>query len=134
MPDLLVKVDTHNGIVEGAIGLIDPAVRNGSVRVDVNFKTALPNGVRPDLSVDGRIVLGNLRDVVSIGRPAMATPNGSGTLFVLGAGSDVAYRKRIVYGAASSDRIVVVEGVAPGQQVILSDMSRWNEYEAMQLK
>lgn len=133
-PGLPVRVDTHNGIAEGTIGRIDPAVRNGSVLVDVNFEGELPKGARPDLSVDGRVILNTLRNAISIARPALATANSNGTLFVMTPGSDIARRRRVVYGAASSDRVEVVQGIVAGEQVILSDMSRWSDYDAVQVK
>ena len=134
--DLLVLVDTHNGIAEGVIERIDPAVRNGSVLVDVSFKADLPGGARPDLSVDGRVVLDRLQNVISIARPALATANARGTLFVLVPGSDIAERKRVLYGAISSDRVQVLEGIKANDDVILSlsNTSRWSDYEQIRLE
>lgn len=131
---LPVRVDTRNGVVEGTVTQVDPAVRNGSVSVDVGLPSALPAGTRPDLSIEGRVVLDNLLDVISIARPAVAAPNGNGSLFVVQPGSNVAERVSVVYGPASTDRIVVVSGIEPGQQVILSDASRWSDYPSLNLK
>lgn len=130
---LLVRVDTRNGVVDGTVTQVDPAVRNGSVSVDVGLPSTLPAGTRPDLSIEGRVVLGKLLNVVNIARPAFATPNGSGSLFVVSPGSDVARRVSVVYGAASTDRIVVVSGIEPGQQVMLSDTSRWSAFPSLNL-
>ena len=47
------EIDTHNGVIEGKVVRIDPAVVNGTVTVDVELEGALPQGVRPDVSVDG---------------------------------------------------------------------------------
>ncbi|QNH22280.1 efflux RND transporter periplasmic adaptor subunit [Xanthomonas sp. GW] len=129
-----VAVDTHNGVVSGQVARIDPAVRSGSVVVDVRLAPPLPSGVRPDLSVDGRIVLGTLRDVVSIPRPALAAPNTAGTLFVLRDGGARAQRIRVRFGAASSDRIEVRAGLRAGEQVVLSDTSQWNAYATLRLR
>lgn len=131
---LPVAVDTHNGVVGGQVARIDPAVRSGSVVVDVRLAPPLPPGVRPDLSVDGRIVLGTLRDVVSIPRPALAAPNTAGDLFVLREGGDRAQRIRVRFGAASSDRIEVRAGLRAGDQVVLSDTSQWNAYATLRLR
>lgn len=131
---LPVSVDTHNGVVAGQVARIDPAVRSGSVVVDVRLAPPLPPGVRPDLSVDGRIVLGTLRDVVSIPRPALAAPNTAGNLFVLREGGARAQRIRVRFGAASSDRIEVRAGLRSGDQVVLSDTSQWNAYDTLRLR
>ena len=71
--DELVRVDTRNGIVEGRVVRIDPAVQSGTVQVDVDLTGALPRGARPDLSVDGTIEIERLPNVVYTGpglRPA----------------------------------------------------------------
>ena len=58
----LASVDTRNGIVEGRVSRIDPAVQNGTVTVDVTLTGELPRGARPDLSVDGTIEIERLPD------------------------------------------------------------------------
>jgi len=72
---LKVKVDTRNGIVEGEVIRIDPAVQNGTVQVDVELKGELPPGARPDLSVDGTIEIERLSDVLYVNRPAFGQAN-----------------------------------------------------------
>ena len=47
------EVDTRNGIVKGKVARIDPSSTNGTVGVDVILDGKLPDGARPDLSVDG---------------------------------------------------------------------------------
>ena len=65
-------MDTRNGIVEGQVVRIDPAVQNGTVTVDVQLEGQLPpKGARPDLSVDGTINLENFDNVLYVGRPAL---------------------------------------------------------------
>ncbi|MET4729938.1 HlyD family secretion protein [Lysobacter enzymogenes] len=132
--DLPVRVDTRNGVAEGRIGRIDPAVREGRVTVDIDFPQPLPAGARPDLSVDGSIVLARLRDVVSVGRASSAMPGGASTLFVLRDGGEIAQRTRVVYGRTSSDRIEVKSGLRPGDRVVLSDTAQWSKYPALRVR
>ena len=68
-------IDTRNGVVKGAVSRIDPSSpQNGTVTVDVQITDPLPNGARPDLSVDGTIELENLPDVLYVGRPCIGIP------------------------------------------------------------
>lgn len=131
---LPVRVDTRNGIASGRLARVDPAVRDGSVVVDVEILDRLPDGARPDLSVDGAILLDTLEDVVSIRRPALAVPGGEGFLFVLRPDEDRARRVRVLYGPGSSDRIAIREGMNAGDQAILSDTSRWNDYDSLRIR
>ncbi|HEX7341232.1 MAG TPA: HlyD family efflux transporter periplasmic adaptor subunit [Rhodanobacteraceae bacterium] len=128
-----VAVDTHNGIVKGAVERIDPAVVNGSVQVDVHLTGKLPPGARPDLSVDGRIRIALLKNVLSVGRPALAKADSDISLFRLGA-DGVATRVPVRVGATSVDRVQVLRGLKAGDQVILSDTSQWDNYNRIKVK
>lgn len=127
-----VSVDTHNGLVDGAVDRIDPAVRDGSVQIDVRLTGALPPGSRPDLSVDGRIRVATLDNVLSVGRPALAKADSDISLFRLDA-SGVATRVPVRIGAASVDRVQILRGLKAGDQVILSDTSQWDSYERIRV-
>jgi len=132
--ELPVSVDTRNGIAQGRLIRVDPAVRNGTVTADVAFDGPLPEGARPDLSVDGRILLGTLHDVVSIGRPASIAPDSTAALFVIAPGEDLARRVPLQLGAVSSERVEVKSGLRAGEQVVLSDVSQWQDYDELRLK
>ncbi len=129
-----VSVDTHNGAVAGTVSRIDPAVRDGSVQVEVTLTGALPPGARPDLSVDGRIRIALLRDVLSVGRPALAKPDGDISLFRLAPSDHTATRVPVRIGAASVDRVQILRGLKAGDQVILSDTSQWDKYDQLRLR
>jgi RND family efflux transporter MFP subunit len=129
-----VSVDTHNGLVDGKVERIDPAVRDGSVQVDAALAGRLPPGARPDLSVDGRIRIAELHDVLSVGRPALAKADGDLSLFRLDPGDDTATRVPVRIGAASVDRVQVLHGLQAGDKVILSDTSQWDSYDRIRLK
>ena len=68
-------VDTRNGVIDGRVIRIDPAVREGTVTVDVALIGALPKGARPDLSVDGTIELERL-ERRAVRRPARVRSSG----------------------------------------------------------
>ncbi|WP_266172133.1 efflux RND transporter periplasmic adaptor subunit [Dyella subtropica] len=129
-----VGVDTHNGLIDGKVERIDPAVRNGSVQVDVALSGSMPAGVRPDLSVDGRIRIARLDKVLSVGRPALARPESDIGLFRFDPSSGTATRVPVRVGAASVDRIQIMHGLKPGDQVILSDSSQWDKYNAIRVR
>lgn len=128
-----VKVDTRNGIVQGEVIRIDPAVQNGTVQVDVDLTGQLPAGARPDLSVDGTIEIERLADVLYVGRPAFGQPESQTTLFRIN-GDGQALRVPVQLGRASVNLIEVVQGLAEGEQVILSDTSTWDQYDRIRLQ
>ncbi len=128
------SVDTRNGIVEGRVARIDPSVVNGTVTVDVVFDGPLPQGARPDLTVDGTIEIERLTDVVYVGRPAFGQERSTVGLFKLTDGGQGAVRVQVKLGRSSVNTIEIVDGLQPGDQVILSDMSAWDSYDRIRLR
>ena len=130
---LRATVDTHNGLVPGHVIRIDPTVQNGTVTVDVAFDSPLPTGSRPDLSVDGTIELERLANVLYVGRPAFGDENTSTTLFRLQS-DGIAIRVPVKFGRSSVSSLEVLSGLNAGDQVVLSDMSAWNEVDRVHIQ
>ncbi len=127
------SIDTHNGIADGKVTRIDPAVVNGTVTVDAELVGTLPDGLRTDLSVDGTIDLERMKDVLYVGRPAFGNENSTITLFRLDPDGKGAVRVPVKVGRASVNAIQVIEGLHEGDTVILSDMSRYDTADRIRL-
>jgi HlyD family secretion protein len=127
------EVDTRNGTVKGHVSRMDPSSTGGTVGVDVSMDEPLPAGARPDLSVDGTIQLEKLENIIYVGRPAFGQENSQVTIFkVQPSGEAIATKVKL--GRASVSTIEVIEGLNPGDQVILSDMSQYDAFDRVQLK
>ena len=128
------SVDTHNGIIPGHVTRIDPAVVNGTVTVDVGLEGELPQGARPDLSVEGTIELERLADVLYVGRPVHGEANSTVGLFKVVDDGAAAVRVQVQLGRTSVNTVEIVKGLQIGDKVILSDMSASDNYDRVQLK
>ena len=128
----VAEVDTRNGIIQGKVTRIDPTATGGTVGVDISLDGELPPGARPDLSVDGTITLEKLPDVIKVGRPAFGQENSTVMLFKLD-GNGEAHRVQVKLGRSSVNEIEVIEGLQPGDQVILSDMSAQDAFDRIRL-
>jgi HlyD family secretion protein len=128
------SVDTHNGLADGVVSRIDPAVVNGTVTVDVKLVGNIPDGARKDLSVDGTIDLERLKDVLYVGRPAFGNEESTITLFRLDQQGKGAVRVPVKVGRASVNAIQVQQGLHEGDTVILSDMSRYDTTDRIRLE
>jgi len=127
-------VDTRNGIVKGQVSRIDPSVQNGTVTVDVLFTEPLPNGARPDLSVDGTIELENLKDVLYVGRPVHGQSDSIIGLFKLVDDGSEAVRVNVHLGKTSVNTVEILQGLKAGDKVILSDMAAWDAFDRVRLR
>ena len=94
----------------------------------------LPDGARPDLSVDGTIEIENLKDVLYVGRPVHGSSQSTISLFKLTPDSSEGTRVNVKLGRASVNTIEVLQGLQVGDRVILSDMSQWDNYDRIRLK
>ena len=130
--DQKAMIDTRNGVVNGHVVRVDPAVEQGTVTVDVAIDGELPKGARPDLSVDGTIELERLDNVVYVGRPAFGQENNTVGIFKLVDGSE-AVRTPVKLGRSSVNTIEILNGLEPGDQVILSDTSSMDAHERIRL-
>ena len=126
------SIDTRNGIIEGTVIRIDPAVLSGTVKVDIRLDGELPRGARPDLSVDGTVEIERLEDVLYVGRPAYGQANSLVGIFVLNAEGE-AVRRQVRLGRTSVSTMEIVDGLNVGDEVILSDMSAWDAFDRVQL-
>lgn len=129
-----VVVDTRNGVVDGRVSRIDPAVVEGTVAVDVELVGDLPKGARPDLSIEGRIEIDHLEDVLYVDRPATAREDAVVELFRIEPDGATATRTRVRLGKPSVNAVEIVEGLQAGDRVILSDMSKWESVDRVRLR
>jgi len=129
-------IDTRSGgaTVRGTVQRIDPAARNGTVTVDVRIEEPLPQGARPDLSVDGTIELERLENVLYVGRPATGG-GGQATvsLFRVEPDGRTAVRVPVKLGKASVNTVEILDGLREGDTVILSDTSQWDGVDKLRL-
>jgi HlyD family secretion protein len=131
---LPASVDTHNGVISGHVMRIDPSVQNGTVTVDVRLDGELPQGARPDLSVDGTIDLERMTNVLYVGRPAFGQEKSTVGMFVLEPDGKTAVRAQVKLGRSSVNTVEILQGLKEGDQVVLSDMSRWDNYDRIRLE
>lgn len=130
----LALIDTRPDTVLGRVIRIDPAVAGGSVTVDVRLEGELPKEARPDLSIDGTIEIERLSDVLYVSRPTYGQQNSLVGLFKVVEDGRAAVRVVVRLGRASVNTIEIIEGLVEGDEVIVSDMSTWDEHDRVRLR
>jgi HlyD family secretion protein len=126
-------IDTRNGIVPGHVSRIDSSIVNGMRTVDCKLDGPLPAGAVPDLSVDGTVEIERLPDAVYMERPVFGQPNSAASIFKLEPDGKNASRVQVKLGHASVSNIEILDGLKPGDQVILSDMSSQDQNQRIRL-
>jgi multidrug resistance efflux pump len=127
-------IDTRNDTIVGRVSRIDPAVQNAAVLIDVALPEELPPSARTDLTIDGTVEIERLEEVIYVGRPAYGNPNSRIGIFKLVEDGNYAERLSVQLGASSVNEIEIVEGLQPGDVVILSPMDQWDGYDRVRLR
>jgi multidrug resistance efflux pump len=127
-------IDTRNGVVNGHVMRMDPGSQQGTVVVEIAIDGELPKGARSDMSVDGTIELERIPNTKYVGRPAYGSAESTVGLFKVSADGKEATRVNVKLGRASVNTVEVLNGLAVGDSVIISDMSQWDNVSRVKLK
>lgn len=134
VPGQSVRIDTRNGLVPGRVVRVDPAVQNGTVTVDASLEGTLPKGARPDLSVEGIIEIDRVARARFVGRPVQAQSQSSVTVFRLGPEGMEATRVKVRFGRGSVSRLEILEGLQPGDRILLSDTAPYDGVDRLRIR
>src|SRR5688572_10314138 len=128
-----VAVDTRNGVVPGRVTRVNPAVQGGVVLVDVALGE-LPQGARPDLSVDGVIEVARQPNTLHVAR--MAVPESDRTTFIYKISKDgkEGTRTAVQIGQVSPTMVEIRAGLTRGDVVITSAMPIPDQPERIRLR
>lgn len=127
------RIDTRSSVASGQVSHVAPGAQDGSVEVDIRFNDPLPEGARPDQAVSATIVIEHLDDAVFVKRPVNSRPESTMGLFVVDATGQTANRQPVQLGKSSVQSIQVLNGLAVGDTVILSDMSLYDDDDQVRL-
>lgn len=121
-----VSIDARSGVpsrvVSGHVRRVAPAANQGYVEVEVALDE-VPRGARPEQSVYGSIEIERTEATLHLPRPVDVQPGIETSLFRIEQGR--ARRVRVHTGRASVDTLEIVSGLSAGDEIVLSDMSRY---------
>lgn len=129
---LPAKIQSGSQEIAGTVLRVDPAISRGAVRVEISLTSELPPGSRPEQSVEGSIILGEVPDALYVGRPVNTAANRDGHVYRLVDG-DTAERTAVRFGAESVTEVQIVSGLDEGDQIVLSDLGSVEDAERVQL-
>jgi HlyD family secretion protein len=114
----------------GEVTSMSPEVRQGEVTGRVRLKE-LPPGLRQNQRVSVRILMDERDDVLKVERGAFYEAEGGAFAYVVR--DDVAERKPIRTGAVSVREIEITDGLAEGDQIVISDTDDFKNAERVLL-
>ena len=127
------SIEARRGvIIAGTVSRIDPYSSGGTVTVAVALQTSMPEFTGSQ--VDGILRIKTLRDVIYVGRPVFGAPNSSYMLFRLDPDGKHATQVKVQFGATSVNSVQIVEGLQPGDRIVLSDMTKYDGASRIRLE
>ncbi|MCT4645362.1 MAG: efflux RND transporter periplasmic adaptor subunit [Carboxylicivirga sp.] len=117
--------------LEGLIGNIRPEVQNGQVKFDVFLKQNNHPLLRPNLQVELQLIISERNDVLRL--PDGPYFDGSKKLQVFKIDQHVAKRVEVEVGLSNFENIEIKSGLQEGDEVIISDVSKYEHLEEVKI-
>jgi HlyD family secretion protein len=108
------------------VAKIYPQVSNGTFKVDLYFDGAAPQGIHVGQAIDLKVELGGAPRAVMVANGPFYQDTGGNWAFVVAPNGAYAQRRNVRLGRRNPDYVEVVDGLKPGEKVIVSG------YEAFQ--
>jgi HlyD family secretion protein len=116
--DALMILDGHS--YRAKVSKIYPQVANGTFKADFAFIGKAPSGVHTGQAVDLKLELGGAKKALLLPNGQFYQDTGGAWAFVLPANGRTATRHPIRLGRRNPDYIEVLDGLKPGDRVIVS--------------
>lgn len=114
------SITTGQNRYDGYISAISPEVQNNVVTGRVRFVEDTPSGLRQNQRMSVRIILESKDDALVVRRGPFYDSGAGRIAYVVN--NSVAERRDILTGAVSVDRIEILSGLEPGEEIVLSSL------------
>ncbi|MFW6084379.1 MAG: efflux RND transporter periplasmic adaptor subunit [Gemmatimonadota bacterium] len=129
-----VTLEGAAGRLRGAVAGVEPDAGGETARVTVALEEDPPLPSDEGHEVEARIRLGTLDDALFVERPVYATADGWTTVFRLAPDSASAERVKVRFGRGSVERIEVLSGLEPGDRIVVSDVSEYDDIDCFEIE
>ena len=113
------------------VAAVSPEVVNGEVTSRLRFDGKQPPGLRQNQRLSARIVLDTRRDVLMVERGPFVDQGGGRSAWVMDGGSAV--KRDIRVGVASLDAVEILDGLQPGDRVVVSGADQFGDVESIRI-
>jgi HlyD family secretion protein len=131
---VIVKVDGYKDSKElrGEIINVLPTIENGIVKLQVRLDNPAEKSLRSNLRVDVFIIKDKKENILRIKKPVFASKEGKTELFVIK--EDEAIKRLVSVGLRGADYYEITEGLAEGEEVIISDINEFAHKTILDIK
>ena len=102
------------------VSKVYPQVTNGTFKTDLYFDGAVPSGIHVGQAIDLKVELGGASRAVMLPNGPFYQETGGNWVFVVTPDGKSAVRRNVRLGRRNPDFVEVVDGLKPGERVIVS--------------
>ena len=131
-PDTTAVITYDGADFPGKVTRVSPEVSGSQVRGLVRFGDRLPEGLKQNQRVSVRLLIDSRPGVLKVARGPFLEDGGGRQAYVLD--GDLATLRPIEVGAVSIGEVEIVSGLKEGDQIIISDMARFEKAETILIR
>lgn len=121
-PNQPVSLHINRKQVQGHVHRVDPNIKGSIVEVDVYFDSDAPEDSKIGMYVTGTIYVQSINETLYVEIPSMVAENDSMSVYLLNKEGNLATLTSVKSGSLSAHYIQVIDGLKPGDKIILSDI------------
>ncbi|PCI34067.1 MAG: efflux transporter periplasmic adaptor subunit [Alphaproteobacteria bacterium] len=110
-----------------------PQVNNGQFEIDMTFTGPTPRGIRRGQTVQSKLFLGDTGKAMVIPNGSFYADTGGSWIFVVSPDGTKAVRRDVRLGRRNSKVIEVIDGLQPGEKVIVSPYTNYIDMDRLEL-
>lgn len=115
-----------------SVAKVYPQISNGTFKVDLHFGDSTPQAVRTGQAIDIKLELGGAAQALILRNGPFYQNTGGHWAFVLTPDGRSATRRTIRLGRRNPDYVEVVEGLEPGEKVIVSSYEVFQKFDRVE--
>ena len=128
---LVASFERQDTRYEMQLRKVYPEVRNGQFKADFRFVGDAPENIRCGQTYYLNLQLGEAAEAVLIPRGSFYQATGGKWIYVLDPSGEMAYRREIRIGRQNPQYYEVIEGLQPGEKVIVSSYDNFGDNEVL---
>lgn len=131
---LTATLDRQGNLFNLVVRRVYPEVRNGSFKIDMVFRDSMPDNIRTGQTYYISLQLGQPKESVLVPIGGFFQETGGQWIFVVDPSGSFATRRNISIGRKNPKYYEVLEGLQPGEKVIISGYETFGKNQKLLLK
>lgn len=133
-PGLMASIERQGNAFEAQLRKVYPEVRSGKFKADFKLMGERPDNIRNGQTYHLNLQLGQPEEAIIIPRGSFYQKTGGRWIYVVEANGQRAVKREIRIGRQNPQHYEVLEGIQPGERVIVSSYDNFGDNDVLVLK